>query len=77
MLAQAGSSGRTRMLAEFIRSNSNATAPQLEASLNNTASLFLARLSAWLRLTCVMIIHIKCICNMMKKLNDHFPFCVS
>jgi hypothetical protein len=29
----------------------NATGPQLERELNNGASLFLARISAWLRLT--------------------------
>ena len=29
----------------------NATGPQLERELNNGASLFLTRISAWLRLT--------------------------
>ena len=42
---------RERILNEFIRGNWNKTGPQLEKELGNGASLFLARISAWLRLT--------------------------
>lgn len=42
---------RYRILKEFIAGNENATGPQLEHELNNGASLFLTRISAWLRLT--------------------------
>lgn len=36
---------------EFISAMTNATGPQLEKELDNGASLFLTRISAWLRLT--------------------------
>jgi hypothetical protein len=42
---------RERILKEFVGSMQNATGPQLEKELNNGASLFLTRISAWLRLT--------------------------
>ncbi|KAJ3321908.1 hypothetical protein HDV06_003774 [Boothiomyces sp. JEL0866] len=42
---------RERILKEFVENNQNATGPQLEKNLNNGASLFLTRISAWLRLT--------------------------
>lgn len=42
---------RERILQEFVAGMTNATGPQLEKELNNGASLFLTRISAWLRLT--------------------------
>ncbi|KAI8901105.1 armadillo-type protein [Globomyces pollinis-pini] len=42
---------RERILQEFVASNQHATGPQLERELNNGASLFLTRISAWLRMT--------------------------
>ena len=42
---------RTEILKQFVAENASKTAPQLEQTLGNMASLFLARLSAWLRLT--------------------------
>ena len=39
---------------EFVASNQNKTGPQLEKDLNNGASLFLTRITAWLRLTLVI-----------------------
>lgn len=42
---------RERILTEFIKNNKFKTGPQLEKELNNGASLFLTRITAWLRLT--------------------------
>jgi len=42
---------RIRMLEEFIDMYQHATGPQLESELENGASLFLARISSWLRLS--------------------------
>eukprot|EP00002_Diphylleia_rotans_P027456 TRINITY_DN5500_c0_g1_i5.p1 TRINITY_DN5500_c0_g1~~TRINITY_DN5500_c0_g1_i5.p1 ORF type:complete len:597 (-),score=144.01 TRINITY_DN5500_c0_g1_i5:486-2276(-) len=42
---------RERILQNFITNNANKTGPQLERELGNGASLFLTRISAWLRLT--------------------------
>jgi hypothetical protein len=42
---------REKILKEFVQSMQNATGPQLERELNNGASLFLTRISSWLRLT--------------------------
>lgn len=42
---------RQRILKDFIQANLNKTRPQLEKELNNGASLFLTRITAWLRLT--------------------------
>ena len=39
------------ILREFIASNADSTAPELDRDLNNGGSLFLIRISAWLRLT--------------------------
>ena len=36
---------------DFIKCNQQKTGPQLERELNNGASLFLTRITAWLRLT--------------------------
>jgi hypothetical protein len=48
---QGNKSVRQRILQEFIKDNKNKTGPQLEKELNNGASLFLTRITAWLRLT--------------------------
>ena len=42
---------RERILRDFIKLNEHRTAPELEDELAEGASLFLARLTAWLRLT--------------------------
>ncbi|KAJ3125739.1 hypothetical protein HK098_008261 [Nowakowskiella sp. JEL0407] len=42
---------REQILKDFIANNKNKTGPQLEREFTNGASLFLVRLSAWLRLT--------------------------
>ncbi|KAI9355923.1 hypothetical protein DFJ73DRAFT_823950 [Zopfochytrium polystomum] len=42
---------REKILQEFVDNNANKTGPQLERELGNGASLFLTRISAWLRLT--------------------------
>jgi hypothetical protein len=42
---------RERILQNFVSSSRNKTAPELEIAFGNGASLFLARVSAWLRLT--------------------------
>lgn len=42
---------RERILREFIATNKNKTGPQLERDFGNSASLFLVRITAWLRLT--------------------------
>ncbi|KAJ1502656.1 hypothetical protein HMI54_008838, partial [Coelomomyces lativittatus] len=42
---------REKILEEFIRSCKYKTAPQLELELSNGASLFLTRITSWLRLT--------------------------
>jgi hypothetical protein len=42
---------RQRILAQFLKEMTNATGPQLDKEFNNGASLFLLRISAWLRLT--------------------------
>lgn len=42
---------RRKLLQDFISQNHNKTAPELDAEFADAASLFLARISAWLRLT--------------------------
>ncbi|KAI8613915.1 armadillo-type protein [Chytriomyces sp. MP71] len=42
---------RERILQEFVDNNKNKTGPQLEIEFGNGASLFLTRVTAWLRLT--------------------------
>ncbi|KAI8805672.1 hypothetical protein BJ742DRAFT_855795 [Cladochytrium replicatum] len=42
---------RERILQEFVSGNRSKTGPQLEREFSNGASLFLTRLTAWLRLT--------------------------
>lgn len=44
---------RTKMLEEFIERHADETGPQLERYYGNGASLFLTRISAWLKLTYV------------------------
>jgi hypothetical protein len=45
---------REKILVDFIQRNQGKTGPQLELELGNGASLFLTRISAWLRLTYLM-----------------------
>lgn len=42
---------RKKILEDFIAQSQNKTGPELEEEFAQAASLFLARLSAWLRLT--------------------------
>ncbi|KAJ3044224.1 hypothetical protein HDV00_002902 [Rhizophlyctis rosea] len=42
---------RARILADFVAKNQNKTGPQLEREFANGASLFLTRITAWMRLT--------------------------
>ncbi len=42
---------RKQILIDFIIQNQNKTGPELEAEFSQAASLFLTRLTAWLRLT--------------------------
>lgn len=42
---------RSRVLDSFIKSNNGKTEPELELEFSQGASLFLARLTAWLRMT--------------------------
>ncbi|KAL5040314.1 hypothetical protein BDEG_25145 [Batrachochytrium dendrobatidis JEL423] len=42
---------REKILREFVASNDNKIGPQIEKEFGNGASLFLTRISAWLRLT--------------------------
>ena len=48
---QGNKSVRERILKDFVKENKFKTGPQLEKELNNGASLFLTRITAWLRLT--------------------------
>lgn len=45
---------RHRILINFIEQNRNKTGPELESEFAEAASLFLTRLTAWLRLTYMM-----------------------
>lgn len=42
---------RKKILEDFITQNQNKTGPELEQEFAQAASLFLTRLTAWLRLT--------------------------
>ena len=42
---------RRKILQDFVVQNHKKTAPELDAEFAEAASLFLARLTAWLRLT--------------------------
>lgn len=46
-----GKAVRQNILVDFIKSNEKKTGPELDAEFAQAASLFLARLTAWLRLT--------------------------
>ncbi|KAJ3397106.1 hypothetical protein HDU92_000806 [Lobulomyces angularis] len=48
---QGNKKSREKILEEFITNNQNKTGPQLELELANGASLFLTRITTWLRLT--------------------------
>ena len=50
---------RAKILAKFIEDHKGKTAPELEQHFGNCASLFMARLTAWLRLSYLFIINIK------------------
>lgn len=47
-------STRQKILITFIEHNRNKTGPELESEFAEAASLFLTRLTAWLRLTYMM-----------------------
>ena len=59
---------RKKILDDFIAQNQNKTGPELEDEFAQAGSLFLARLSAWLRLTypetwlCVCVSLCVCVC---------------
>lgn len=50
---------RKKILDDFIAQNQNKTGPELEQEFAQAASLFLTRLTAWLRLTypCVQLLY--------------------
>uniref|UniRef100_A0A8C7EGT6 Uncharacterized protein n=1 Tax=Nothoprocta perdicaria TaxID=30464 RepID=A0A8C7EGT6_NOTPE len=48
---RARKAARSHILDNFIESNSGKTGPELELEFSQGASLFLARLTAWLRMT--------------------------
>ncbi|POI20262.1 hypothetical protein CIB84_015992 [Bambusicola thoracicus] len=54
---------RNRILDNFIRSNNGKTEPELELEFSQGASLFLARLSAWLRVTYLFAWRAKALSN--------------
>lgn len=49
---------RNRMLTVFVTQNTGKTCPELELEFAQVASLFLARLTAWMRLTYPCIMHL-------------------
>ncbi|XP_015725893.1 armadillo-like helical domain containing protein 1 [Coturnix japonica] len=57
---------RNHILDNFIRSNNGKTEPELELEFSQGASLFLARLAAWLRLT---YMHSTCISKLLKSIG--------
>ncbi|GAA6067878.1 armadillo-like helical domain containing protein 1, partial [Tachysurus ichikawai] len=44
-------STRMRMLQKFLQENTGKTCPELELEFSQAASLFLTRITAWMRLT--------------------------
>jgi len=46
-----GKGTRKKILEDFVAQNQNKTGPELELEFAQAASLFLTRLTAWLRLT--------------------------
>ena len=65
---------RRRLLQDFIAQNQNKTAPELDAEFADAASLFLARLLAWLRLTYPLHWSVKLY---LKKLMDFSTYSLS
>lgn len=59
----ASKSVRAEMLKAFIQEHNGKTAPELEQALNNSASLFFTRLTAWLRLSYPFYILSICTCT--------------
>ncbi|XP_040421891.1 armadillo-like helical domain containing protein 1 isoform X3 [Cygnus olor] len=57
---------RTRILDSFIKSNNGKTEPELELEFSQGASLFLARLTAWLRMTYT---HSTCLDKLLKSIG--------
>ncbi|XP_072199630.1 armadillo-like helical domain containing protein 1 isoform X2 [Excalfactoria chinensis] len=57
---------RSHILDNFIRSNNGKTEPELELEFSQGASLFLARLAAWLRMT---YMHSTCISKLLKSIG--------
>ncbi|KAJ3188935.1 hypothetical protein HDU85_004651 [Gaertneriomyces sp. JEL0708] len=55
---QGSKSVRVKILEEFVRCNQDKTGPQLEREFSNGASLFLTRITAWLRLTYLLGQHL-------------------
>lgn len=49
-------STRAKILQDFIQENANKTGPELELEFAHAASLFLTRLTAWLRLTYPLVL---------------------
>ena len=47
---------RARILEDFIRTNQNKTGPEIENEFAQSASLFLTRLTAWLRMTYPLVL---------------------
>ena len=53
----AGKVSRSNILNKFIEANQGKTAPELEQEFSQGASLFLVRLTTWLRPAIVVILH--------------------
>ena len=53
LLPQGSKAVRERMLLDFVRQCSDMTGPQLEQQFCDCASLFLARVTSWMRITYV------------------------
>ena len=51
---------RVEILREFNKINHNKTAPELDQALDNCASLFFTRITAWLRLSYPFQIALHC-----------------
>ena len=72
---------RRQILLDFIRQNANKTGPELEADFAQAASLFLTRLTAWLRLTYPYDDLISGVCHILyimhdDSFNDIWKFCL-
>ena len=60
---QGSKSVRSKILADFVRNNQGKTGPELELEFAHAASLFLTRLTAWLRLTYLLQLQVKLVFN--------------